>query len=108
MIYKCAILTVGHFAALELLNAIKFIADTPVEPNHVKVRVASTPSLFVEGQGDVCVVALSPVGWVSLGLATLSFLDVVKPLIDAGLEESAEVVAGRAGRPSVIPVAIIN
>ena len=91
-------------AALELVNAPKLVTAASVEPNHVKAGLAFTPTLFVKGSVHICIVALSPVSWVSLGLATLSSIDVVKPLPDAGLEDSAEVVAAWAGRPLVIPV----
>ena len=91
-------------AALELVNAPKLVTATSVEPNQVKAFPAFTPTLIIEGLGDVCIVAVSPVSWVSLGLATLSLIDVVKPLPGAGLEDSAEVVAAWAGRPFVIPV----
>ena len=90
-----------HFAALELLNAVKFVTSSPIESNHVVSIIAVRPASPVERTPHVVVVTVAPVVRVSRRLTAFRFLEIVQPLV-TWLVDSLHVAATWTRSPVVL------
>ena len=96
------IITVFHLAASELFNAIKFIAASPPKASHViACSFALTPTLSIERNRHVFIVAVRISIWMILRTTAFGFFDLMQ-MNRITYSDAVQVVAVRAERPAII------